>query len=516
MNIESNNKRIAKNTAYLYIRMLFQLFVSLLTARIIFNTLGIVDYGIYGVVGGVVTLFSFINGSMATATMRFLTYELGNNNDPIKLRAVFTTALIIHFGIAILILILAETIGLWYILKELVYPEDRFIAVLWLYQFSVLTTILDVVSVPYNAVVVSHEKMSAFAYISIYETLANVAIIFIVSFINADKLVTYGFLIMILKVSIRIIYGIYCKRNFSETKGKYTFDAMLFKQMLHFSLWIINGCIALMAYTQGLNLLLNSFFGPSVNAARAIAVTIQSKVAGFCNNFQMAVNPQITKSYASNDIEYMHNLIINSSKYSVLLLFFISFPIILECPFILKFWLGDTPEETIVFVRLILIIGIIDALRMPINTSVHATGNIKRFQLYEGSILLFIIPVAYIFLRMGYPPISVFITQLIVFLIAQYARIWIVCPLIKMKKRTYFNYVIIDSCKVVLPAMVLPLAIEYMGNFPNNLSKFITVSIISLLSFSLCVYYIGLNSKMRKRIKILCKEKYLSRRNANH
>lgn len=512
MSSQTNNKRIAKNTAFLYFRMLFQLIVGLFTARIIFNSLGVVDYGIYGVVGGVVAMFSFINGSMATATMRFLTYELGKGNNTKRLREVFSTAQLIHIGLALLLLLLAETIGLWYIYNGLVYPVERQTAVLWLFQFSIITTMLDIVSVPYNAAVISHEKMSAFAYISIYETLANVAIIMVVKYASIDKLILYGLLVMLLKISVRLIYGVYCKRHFMETSGKYYFNKPLFKEMLKFAIWIINGCIALMAYTQGLNLLLNSFFGPTVNAARAVATNIQSKVTGFCNGFQMASNPQITKNYSSGNITYMHKLVFNTSKFSVWLLFFLSLPIILECPLILKVWLGDVPEETLIFVRLTLILGIVDSLRMPMNTSVHATGNIKKFQILEGTTLLLIVPIAYYFLKLGYPPYTVFVVQLIVFCLTQAIRVWIVCPLINMKKMDYLRNVILGALKVILPAMIIPIIMEYSINDINQYLKFFVVCVSSVISTAICVYYIGLDDNLREKIITVVQKKITFRK----
>lgn len=506
-NESTNNKRIAKNTFYLYFRMLFQLIVGLLTARYVLQALGVVDYGIYGVVGGVVAMFSFINGSMANATMRFLTYELGKGDDQIRLRQVFSTAIIIHFGISIILIILSETVGLWYVFNHLVYPSERLTAVLWLYHFSILTTVVAILSVPYNAAIVSHEKMNAFAYISIYETICQVIVIFIIVYTNTDKLILYGFLLMIIQISIRIIYGIYCKQHFKEVSGKFYFDKHLFRKMLSFALWVVNGSVAFMAYTQGLNLLLNVFFGPTVNAARTIAITVQAKIMGFCTNFQMAVNPQITKSYAVGNFNYMHKLICNSSKYSLLLIFFLSYPIILECPYILKLWLGIVPEQTIVFVRLTLIIGIISALQNPMNTSAHATGNIKKYQLFEGTTLLLIVPISYCFLKFNYPPSTVFIVQLVIFVLVQCIRVIIVCPMIKMSKTLYFNEVVFKSIKVIIPATILPFTLENICTLNNETIKFIIVCLSSLICSSISIFYIGMDNNIRTKVILGIKNK---------
>ena len=508
-----NNKRIAKNVSFLYIRMIIMLAIGLYTSRIILNALGVVDYCIYNVVGGVVAMFGFINGAIGTATTRFLTYELGKESNVKKMRLVFSTSLLIHIGICILLLILFETVGLWYVYDVLVVPEDRLTAAIYVYQFSVVTAILGIISVPYNAAIIAHEKMGAFAYISILEALANLIVAFIISYSSFDKLIIYGFLLMSIQVLLRIVYGIYCSRHFNETKGQWMFDKKKFQEMGKFSLWIMNGAIALIGYTQGLNLILNFFFGPTVNAARGIAVTVQGKVMQFCTNFQMAINPQITKSYANGNFKYMHELICNSSKYSLLLMFLISFPLILETEYILTLWLGYIPKHTIEFVQLTLIIGIIDALRMPMNTSIHATGNIKVFQIFEGGLSLLILPIAYIFLKIGFPPISVFIVQLVMFIIIQYVRVIIICPRIKMSKVLYLKYVIIDSMKIIIPTVLINYIIKIYVPFNHKLIEVITLSILSIITTLCLTYQWGIDKNMqgliKGKVKALLRKNYL-------
>ena len=322
----SNNKRIAKNTVYLYLRMIIQLIVGLYSSRILLQALGVSDYGIYNVVGGVVAMFSFLNGSMATATDRFLAYELGNGEiNQTQMRKVFSTALLIHFVVAFLFLVLCETVGLWYMYNMLVVPTDRFNAALWVFQFSIITGIISIISVPYNATIVAHERMNAFAYIAIVEVTIQLFIALFLNYTNiGDNLIIYGLLLMISQLIIRLIYGIYCKRHFTEVSGKYLFDKDLCKEMSKFSFWILNGSVAVVGYTQGLNLLLNYFFGPVVNAARGIAVIVQTKMMGFCSNFQMAVNPQIIKLYAEKDYKNMHQLVCSSSLFSFFSSFIIS------------------------------------------------------------------------------------------------------------------------------------------------------------------------------------------------
>lgn len=498
-----NNKRIAKNTIYLYTRMIFQLVVGLYTSRVILNALGIIDFGIYNIVGGVVAMLSFINGSMGAATTRFLTFELGKRNDPIKMRQVFSTALFIHLGVCVLFLLIGEVLGLWYIYNKLVFPIERLNAVLWVFQFSMITSLIAIINVPYNAVIISHEKMNTFAYLSIYEVVMQLVIAIIVKFIPADKLISYGFALMLVQLSIVILYRKYCILHFKETRGKIIFDSKLSKEMIRFAFWIMNGSLAFVSYTQGLNLLLNLFFGPAINAARGIAVTVQTKVTGFCNNFQMAINPQITKSYAADNFNYTHELIYNASKYSLYLVFLLSFPLILETDYILKIWLGIVPSYTATFVRLTLLIGIIDALRMPLITAIHATGRIKLFQLIEGSSLLLILPISYFFLKFGASPVSVFVVQLIIFILVQIERVFIVCPAIYMKKKKYLKNVVWDSLKVIIPAMTLPIILKLNPLTTNTFLSFIISATVAVLSTVISIYFIGLKSDMRMRIKTL-------------
>ena len=423
------------------------------------------------------------------------------------MRLVFSTALVIHMAICCLILLLGETIGLWYVYNVLVVPAERFNAALFVYQFSLVTTLIGIISVPYNASLIAHEKMGAFAYISIFEAIANLSIALVVKYVNFDKLVLYGVLLMFLQIILRLIYGMYCSKHFEEVSGRWMFDKEKFKEMGKFALWIMNGSLAVIGYTQGLNLILNSFFGPAVNAARAIAVTVQLKVSQFCTNFQTAVNPQITKSYASNDLNYMYSLINNTSKYSFYLVFLLSYPIIIEADLILKLWLGIVPEYATRFVQLTLFIGLVESLRMPLNTAIHSTGKIKKFQIYEGGASLMILPIALAFLYLGFSPLSVFVVQLVMFIVIQIIRVLIVCPAIGMKKNMYFKEVIYPILKVVLlPLAIIPL-LKYFVQFRNiylNLSFYILITILMSI---VCIYYIGMNKIMRDKIVNKIKEK---------
>lgn len=330
MSVKSeNNKRIAKNTFLLYFRMLFTMGVSLYTSRVVLNTLGVEDFGIYNVVGGVVVMFSFLNSSLATATQRFLNYEMGQGN-ALKLEKVFSIALTGHYLIALSVILLAETIGLWFVSTQLEIPAERMHAALWVYQFSILTLAVSIISVPYNAVIIAHERMKVFAYVSIAEVSLKLTVVFLLVYLSFDKLVLYAFLLLVVAVIVRMIYATYCKRNFTECKYRFIFEKDLFAQMFCFSGWMFTGTLSNLFSSQGVNILINMFFGPIQNAARGIAYQIQGTVNAFVTNFMVAVQPQIVKSYSQGNYSYMYKLVFMASRYSFYLLFLLSLPVLLQ------------------------------------------------------------------------------------------------------------------------------------------------------------------------------------------
>lgn len=460
MSIEqnSNNKRIAKNTIVLYLRMIFILCVGLFTSRVVLNTLGVEDYGLYNVVGGFVTIFAFLNGAMSTATQRFITFELAKGNLE-RQRITFSTAIIIHFALATIILVLAETIGLWMLYEKLVIPEERLTAAMWVYQLSIASCFLSIVSLPYNAMIIAHEKMSAFAFISIMDVVLKLVIVYFLTITPFDRLIFYAVLLFGVQLLNRIIYGYYCSKNFEEARFVFAFDKSIFKEMGNIAGWSLFGNLAGVGYTQGLNLLLNMFFGPAVNAARGVAVTVQGIVSGFVSNFQMALNPQITKSYAVNDLKRMHTLIYASSKYSYFLLFIIVLPVFIEAATILTIWLKLVPGHTVWFLRLTLCIMLVEALANPLMVSSQATGKVKKYQSVVGGTLLLIVPVAYCALRLGCNPETIFVIHLFFALIAQLFRLCIMAPLIQMSLYEYFRKVILRvalvSCTTSIPMYLI-------------------------------------------------------------
>ena len=504
----TSNKRIAKNTIALYIRMMLQMAIGLYTSRVVLNALGVNDFGIYNVVGSVTAMLSFINGSMSNATMRFITFEEGKGNFDV-LNKVFCTSMNIHIAIALLTFLVLDTFGLWFLYHKMVIEPQRLTAAFWVLQFSIVTCIVDIISVPYNACIIAHEKMGAFAFISLLQQVATLVLALFLPIYGGDRLILYSVILMLVQILIRIIYGQYCKRYFKETTFHCMWDEKLTKEMATFAGWTMNGNIAWLGYTQGLNILINLFSGTAVNAARGIAFTVQSKIMGFCDNFQVAVKPQITKTYSVGEYQKMHQLIISSSKFSFYLMLFLSLPIFIEIEDILRLWLKIVPEHTVNFVRIILLCSVIDIFRNPMNTAIHATGKIKKYQLWEATTLLLIIPVAYLALYCGLPIEAAFCVQLIIFVIVQIERVFIVCPAIKMSKMKYVKELLKPTCIVTIAAIVCPCALLLIWPLEQNnwLQFFVYISLSFICSFC-SIYYLGLNIQEKKKVLSFIQKKF--------
>ncbi len=506
-----NNKRIAKNTLLLYVRTLFTMVISLYTSRVVLNTLGVTDYGINNVVGGVITMLGFLTWSMSAASSRFITYDLGKGDMNVMKRT-FGNIKTIHFILAGIVLLFGETVGLWFVLNKLQIPAERMTAAVWVYQFSVLSSILGIISVPYNAAIISHERMKAFAYIGIIDAVLKLLIVYLLLIIPYDKLIVYAFLYFCIQLFDRIVYGVYSSRNFEETRARCVCDKKLFKEIFGFAVWTMNGNLAVIGYTQGINILLNMFFGPVVNAARGVAVQVQGVVQNFCSNFQMALNPQLTKCYAQNDLLNMQRLLKVSSKFSFFMLFFIAFPLMLEAPLVLKWWLGIVPEHTVNFLRLILCSSMLVTLSNPLVVSVHATGRLKRFQSIEGTMLLCIVPIAYLLLKFfNIPPEYVFCVHIVVETCTQYARMRIVLPMISMKIRDYVEGVVLPILKVIVLAPVVPLIV--FCSVRQSVATFFLVCIVSVLSVSTVVYLFGCTANERIAVNNIIKKIILKIKN---
>ena len=494
-----NNKRIAKNTLLLYLRMLFMMVVSLYTSRVVLNTLGVVDFGINSVVGGVITMLGFLTGSLGAASSRYITFDLGKG-DMSLMKRTFGNIKSIHYILAGVILLVGETLGLWFMTTQLQIPSERETAAFWVYQFSILSSMIAVISVPYNATIIAHEKMSAFAYITIIDAILKLLIVYMLIIIPFDKLIIYSFLYFCIQAFDQLVYIFYCSRHFDEVHTKCCYDKNLFREIFSFAGWTMNGNLAVMGFTQGLNILLNMFFGPAVNAARGIAVQVQGICQQFCGNFQMALNPQLTKSYAQGDLCMMHGLLIKSSKFSFFIMFFIAMPLMFEANLVLKAWLGVVPDHTVDFLRLILIVGLLYTLSNPIIVSVHATGQLKKFQLIEGSMLLMIVPIAYVCLKFGgIRPEYVFVVHILVEICTQFARLRIVLPMINLDLGNYFRKVVKPIMLVVVLSPILPYF--FYRNINEGYVSFFTMCIICVFCSCFVIYAVGCTCSERIFLK---------------
>lgn len=494
----ANNKRIAKNTLVLYVRMLFLLAINLYTSRLVLATLGITDYGIYNVVGGFVALFTMVSGTMATATQRFLSFEIGKGTQE-NITRLFSTSIMIHLILGGIIIVIAETIGLWFLNSKMVFPLDRYYAANWVFQFSVLTLVINVLSVPYNASIIAYEKMKAFAFLGILEALSKLLIVFLIAFSPFDRLVFYAFLLMIVAISIRAIYGIYVSKNFHYCRFKWKMDSEYSRTLLSFISYNFIGSISGIAKTQGINVVLNLFFGAAVNAARGIAVQVLHAVSGFVSNFQLAMNPQIVKLYASGNKEEMYSLMCRGCKFSYLLMLMLSLPIAMEAPYILNLWLVEVPEYTVVFVRLTLAITLVDSLSQPMVTALLATGNVKRYQLINGTYFMMTVPVVYIVLKIGYGPVMAFVVSLLFSIVGHFTRLILISMAVGFSMKDYINRVTVRVFIATILSFLIPYIFQYVKGI--GMLWFLGDCAISVFSVIVIAYLVALSKEERYLLK---------------
>lgn len=499
-----NNKRIAKNTIVLYFRMIFLMLVNLYTSRVILEALGVEDYGVYNVVGGFVSMFALISAALTSACSRFLNYEMGKGDNE-RQKVVFSTALTIQWSLAVIVAVLAEVVGVWYVNNIMVLPIERIEAANWCFQFSVFNFCMNLITVPYNASIVAHEKMKAFAYVSIYQGLAALIISVFVFWSPIDRLVFYAFMLLLVQFTVRYAYQVYCRRNFEECRYIRVFDKPLFRQMLSYSVWHLVGNGASVLKAHGVNVVLNVFFGPVVNAARGIANQMDGAVNQFVSNFMMAMNPQITQSYARGDVRYMFQLLNRGSRFSFYLFFFLALPIIINTEYILGLWLKTVPPHTVLFVQLTLLSMMINSLSRTLITAQNATGNVRNYQLVVGGILLLNLPLSYICLRFGMMPEIVVVVSIVVEIMALIARMYMIPLTIKeFRPRLFLCDVIFKCCTVVLLTAPLPmLAYIYL---PENFYTFILNVCLCLLCGIVVIYYVGCNANERAMmVSAVCK-----------
>lgn len=496
--ISENNKRIAKNTIILYFRMLLIMAVTLYTSRVVLNVLGVEDYGIYNAVGGFVAMFAVISNSLTAAISRFITYELGTGHKD-RLQKIFSVSLMVQMCISLIVLIFAETVGLWFLNTHMTIPVERLTVANWVYQLSIWTFVVNLIGIPYYAEIVAHERISAFAYIGIVQALATLVVAFLIKISPFDALIFYAILTMLIAFCVRLLYSTYCSRHFEECKFSWAWDTQLIKQILGFSGWNFIGASSGVLRDQGVNVLLNVFCGPAINAARGIAMQVSVAVTSFSNNFMIALNPQITKSYAAGNLDYMLKLVFQGARLSFYMLLFFSLPLIIEAPLILKTWLSCVPDHTVLFVRLILIYVCIESLSSTMITVMLATGKIRNYQILVGSCQLMNFPVAYIVLKLGYSPESTVFVAITIALLCLMLRLFMLHRMVAFPIGRFTHSVLFNVAAVGLLSSIVPLFI-YSKMYEGYIRFFLTL-VSCVFSVLTSVYFVGCTSDERHFVK---------------
>lgn len=505
--MSSDNERIVKNTIFMYLRLLFGMAVSLYTSRVVLHVLGVDDFGLYNVIGGVVVLFTFINQAMATATQRYFSYELGKKENG-HISKTFTISVRIHFGVILIVFILAETIGLWFINRHMNFPEGSLYAVNWVYQFSVTSCLFNILRVPYNGLIISYEKMSFYAVSSVVENILKLLIVYLLLVFAFDKLILYAFLTFAVTALITGWYVIYCRYSFKEVKytsGNYTNDT---KEIIKFTGWATFGSIANLGYQQGLNVILNICCGVVVNAAVAIATQINAAITQFVGGFQQALNPQLIRSEAAHAKSRQISLIYSSSKFSFFIMLILAVPIIVNMKYILSVWLMDYPSETIMFSQLIILGALIECISGPLWVTIFSTGNIRIYQIIISSILLLNLPLSYIALKLGYPSYSVFAIRIALFILCLVVRLLFLRKLIQLDLLNFIRKVILPIGLVVLClSVVLKCWTKYVGH-SESLVQLIWQSSTLICITGLIVLTFGMVSSERAYLSNILKSKF--------
>lgn len=499
----SANKRIAKNTVFLYLRMLVSLLIGLYTSRVILNALGVEDYGIYNVVGGLISITSFLTSSLSASTQRFLSTALGQEDED-RLDLVFNTAVTIHFFLALIIFVLAETVGLWFVNTYINIPESKLYAANWVYQCTLIAFILNVMTVPYISAIIAHEHMKAFAYIGILATFLNLGIALVVFVLKDNKLIYYSIMVLALSVLQRLLFGIYSKKHFREIKYHFTFDKGLMKEMFAFTGWSFLGASGFSLRDQLSNIMLNMFFGPAINAARGIATQANNAIQNFSTNFMMAMNPQIMKQYSSGNVQRSMELVYSGSRYSFYLMSLVALPVLVNLDYVLKLWLGKVPQYAYQFLLLLLIAALINSFAQPLVTALQATGKIKKFQIMISIILLSEIPIAFVILKCGGAPYMAAYPTVLVMFVALFERFKLLKELVPEYDFKYFAVeVFLKSSLMFVVSFGLAKGIQMI--LPENFLCFLLTSAIVCSLWCVLLYFFGLSNSEKgfilKKIK---------------
>ena len=493
-----NQKRIAKNTALLYVRMLFIMVVSLYTSRVILQTLGDIDFGLYNVIGGIVVAFSFLNGVMSSACSRYFAIEIGRGDDE-ALRKVFNLNVTIFILLGGIILLLAETVGLWFLNHKMVIPPDRMGAAQWVYQCSIIAFIINMFATPYRSVITARENMKVYAYCSVVEVVLKLAIVYLLVVSPFDKLILYSVLMVSITVGTSLFYSLYCRHCYAECRYSFYWDRPLFKEIVGYTGWQVIGVASDIGRNQGVNIILNMFFGSIANAARGIAYQVFMNINQFVQNFVIAFSPQITKSYAVGDREGMMKLVYQSSKFSYYLLYILILPVCMETSKILEIWLGDVPNDTVVFCQLTLIAALIDSLLYPLLTAIRATGKVKWYQILVGGTLLLTVPICYSMFKWGnLPATAAFYVVIATSVVAQILRVLIMSHLHGMSIKDYARAVLQPILLVTVISAIVPIILKSIM-LPSLWSALCCIA-VSMVSVGATIWLVGLTTTERTQI----------------
>jgi hypothetical protein len=499
----SDNSRIAKNTLLLYLRMLLTLMVSLYASRIILQTLGVSDYGLYNVVGGIVTMFTFLSATLSSGTQRFLSFALGEG-DIEKMKSVFSTVSYLHVFIAVIVFVVSEVVGFWLLYHQMQIPEDRMNAAVWVFQFSIITTMVAIIQVPYMSSLIAHEKMDIYAWVSVYDAVMKLLIVYLIQIIDTDKLILYAFLYFLVHVSTTLIYMFYCRWKYTECRMFRGLNKDIFREIASFSGWNVFGCAGAVLQGPGVNILLNMFFGTVVNAARGIAFQANGLILQFVSSFQTAVNPQIVKLYASGQIDKMIHLVINSSKMTAFLILLIAVPLFVEVEFVLNIWLGQYPDYTPIFLRIIIIQAFIQAITRPVVMALHAVGKMKTLNLTVGLVLLLSLPISYILLFIGLSPVSIFWVNVLPWVVELFIELLLLNKYIDFPFWGFYKKVYGTVFPLAVLMLIIPFVIKNYLDY-GGWTGFMLVCFVSTLFSCFVIYYLGLPPSLRSKIvEVIC------------
>lgn len=479
--------------------------IGLYTSRVVLNALGVNDYGVYNIVGGVVAMLSMFTSSLSAATSRFFAFTLGKQDER-RLNSVFSTSVNIQLFMAATIVVVAEILGHFF-LNRLNIPAERFAAAYWVFHFAILSFAINVISVPYNSAIIAHEKMSAFAYISVFEAVLKLIIAFLISVSPYDKLMTYALFMAIIAVTIRVTYGIYCRLNFMECRYQFIFDKSLFKEMFGFAGWNFLGSGAYLFNTQGVNIVTNIFFGVVTNAARGITNQVDGVVKQFVTSFTTAINPQITKSYAAGNLDYMYSLVCRGAKFSYLLMLFFVVPLMFEAESVLSLWLKQYPPESPLFLKLSLVGTMFDMLGNSTANAAWATGNVKRYYIMVSGVGCLVFPLSWVCFALGCDAYFSYIIFAVIYAIVMLVKVYIIKDLVKFPAKRFFSDVLFKIIPTTIFALILP-AIAYYSLKDSEFFRLFTVVAVSEISVICSIMALGLTKGERETIIKTFKEKF--------